>query len=112
MLIQPRILRQRRYIGVTSRTLLHTLPTKMSNPGEMEKPVTTVMIVTAVLLGSAFAAQAAPLRHGHAARVPGCMARQQAVIALLGQYGADLPSVSPTLQRLHTQCMPVNHNVD
>jgi hypothetical protein len=78
----------------------------------MEEVMKTMMIAAAVLIGSSLAVQAAPLKQKHTARVSACLTRQHAVLALLDQHGAYLPSVSPTLDRMRTQCMPVNHNVN
>ena len=71
----------------------------------------TTIIVTALLLGSAFSANAAPL-HSHSRAASACIARQQAALAPLYQFVPWAFETNPTLARSRTHCMPVNHNVD
>jgi hypothetical protein len=76
-----------------------------------------IIIVTAMLLGSAFSASTAPL-HGHSRAVSACIARQEAELAPVEQYRGLITSVIPlyaqatvnrSIDGIHTRCMPVDH---
>lgn len=76
--------------------------------------VRCTIIVGATLLGALSSAQATP-RTAHA-RVPGCLARQRAMLTPLDQYGGYAPTnapalvqqmVNPMLDAVRTRCYPV-----
>jgi hypothetical protein len=77
----------------------------------------TTIIVTAMLLGSAFSANAAPL-HSHSRAVSACIANQEAELAPVEQYRGLITSVVPayalgtvnrSIDGIHTRCMPIDH---
>jgi hypothetical protein len=72
------------------------------------------IVIVAALLGTLSSVQATP-RTAHA-RVPGCLARQRAMLTPLDRYGGYVPPnapalmqqiINPMLDAVRTRCYPV-----